>query len=381
MADNEKAMDKYGHAWRVGDMSLCLTVLDARYTFSGVSPEPVGRREIHKFFIKFREQAAAAGGPVITSDDFLRATNVIRKEWPEQNALIESANWEIPGYATGVYHVLVHNGKVMWEQAKITDDSNEPSGDCSVEKNIKAMDAYSKALQAGDMKSCLPVLDPSYTFSGISEVPVPRADIHSFFKAFRQQAEEAGGPAASSTEFLKMTTVTRKEWPEQNALIESANWEIPGYARGVKHVLVHNGKVMFAQAKIEESAKEESSSEKSKNEKAMDQYVEAWKIGDMSHCLSVLDPSYTFSGVPPAPVPKDEIHKFFIKFRVQAAGAGGPDVKSKDFLRATNVIRKEWPEQDALIESANWEIPGYAKGIYHVLVHNGKVMWEQAIVG
>ena len=146
------------------------------------------------------------------------------------------------------------------------------------------------------------------------------------------------------------------------------------------------------------------------------------------------DPSYTFSGVPPAPVPKNEIHKFFIKFRVQvaakvqhdvtfgndnlsgscidqkqeamivhaqAAGAGGPDVKSKDFLRMTNVIRKEvkkkltkrekqnrdfnpepqWPAQDALIESANWEIPGYAKGIYHVLVHDGKVMWEQAIVG
>ena len=31
------------------------------------------------------------------------------------------------------------------------------------------------------------------------------------------------------------------------------------------------------------------------------------------------DPSYTFSGVPPAPVPKNEIHKFFIKFRVQVA--------------------------------------------------------------
>ena len=26
---------------------------------------------------------------------------------------------------------------------------------------------------------------------------------------------------------------------------------------------------------------------------------------------------------------------------LQAAGAGGPDVKSKDFLRATNVVRKE----------------------------------------
>ena len=70
--------------------------------------------------------------------------------------------------------------KVTWEQAKITEDSNEPSRDCSVEKNIKAMDAYSKALHQ----------DPSYTFSGISEVPVPRADIHGFFKAFRQQVKD-----------------------------------------------------------------------------------------------------------------------------------------------------------------------------------------------
>ena len=109
----------------------------------------------------------------------------------------------------------------------------------------------------------------------------------------------------SSTEFIKMTTVMRKEvsfpksfksnlffmfqWPEQNALIESANWEIPGYARGVKHVLVHNGKVMFAQTKIDDSSpKESSSTDKSKNEKAMDQYGEAWRIGDMAHCLSVL---------------------------------------------------------------------------------------------
>ena len=29
---------------------------DAGYTFSGVSPEPVGKQDIHKFFIKFREQ-------------------------------------------------------------------------------------------------------------------------------------------------------------------------------------------------------------------------------------------------------------------------------------------------------------------------------------
>ena len=51
----------------------------------------------------------------------------------------------------------------MWEQAKITEDSIEPSGDCSVEKNIKAMDAYSKALQVGDMKRCLPFLVSLYS--------------------------------------------------------------------------------------------------------------------------------------------------------------------------------------------------------------------------
>ena len=37
-------------------------------------------------------------------------------QWPEQDAMIESANWEIPGYATGVYHVLVHDGKVRSAQ-------------------------------------------------------------------------------------------------------------------------------------------------------------------------------------------------------------------------------------------------------------------------
>ena len=31
MTDNEMAMDKYGHAWRVGDMSLCLTYLVSWY--------------------------------------------------------------------------------------------------------------------------------------------------------------------------------------------------------------------------------------------------------------------------------------------------------------------------------------------------------------
>ena len=50
-----------------------------------------------------------------------------------------------------------------------------------------------------------------------------------------------------------------------------------------------------------------------------------WFVMQYFHNIYVLnlfqDPSYTFSGVSPAPVPKDEIHKFFIKFRVQVVAS------------------------------------------------------------
>jgi len=136
------------------------------------------------------------------------------------------------------------------------------------------------------------------------------------------------------------------------------------------------------------------------NEEVLDKYTEAWQLGDMRPYLSILHPSYTLSGVSPTPVPRDEIYEFVIKFREQAAAAGGPAVESKDFLRLTNLIRTEFSgegmvhfpsslipsreklaeQEDAMIESANFEIPGFAKGIYHILVHKGKVMWEHAKV-
>ena len=234
------------------------------------------------------------------------------------------------------------------------------------------------------------------------------------------------------------------QWPEQNALLESANWEIPGYARGVKHVLVHDGKVMFAQTKIDESPKEGSSNEKSKNEEAMDQYIEAWKIGDMRHCLSVLVEIFKYlkktfmwsfssrtqaillAGFPQlqfrrmrstnfssssgcrwfkwifmlhskttfwkAPAKETLRNRLFrlperevLMWRVRISSGRQMwwERRSIESLEsdANPNSPPQWVEQDALIESANWEIPGFAKGIYHVLVHNGKVMWEQAIVG
>ena len=77
----------------------------------------------------------------------------------------------------------------MWEQAKITEDSSEPSGDWSVEKNIKAMDAYSKALQVGDMKSALPFLVSLFHFSKLYLTP-PRTHLTPSVASVQFQCQE-----------------------------------------------------------------------------------------------------------------------------------------------------------------------------------------------
>ena len=130
--------------------------------------------------------------------------------------MIESANWEIPGYATGVYHVLVHNGQVLLccKQLQMTHKGDVGTGQdhrrlhraqrrllCGEEHQSNG--CLQQSLASGGyekLSSCLgeslfsfsklyisnPTQDPSYTFSGISEIPVPRSDIHGFFKEFRQ---------------------------------------------------------------------------------------------------------------------------------------------------------------------------------------------------
>merc|ERR1712123_481285 len=77
--------------------------------------EPVKRENFRQFFAQFRLDAAAGGGPAIESEEFMMFTNVIRTQ--DGATMVENANFEIPGFATGSYQVVASGGKVLWEQA------------------------------------------------------------------------------------------------------------------------------------------------------------------------------------------------------------------------------------------------------------------------
>ena len=79
-------------------------------TFEGGSSRRAGH---HFWWLPQDDQCDQEGGWCL---EFPPKRWFLFPQWPEQDALIESANWEIPGYATGVYHVLVHNGKVHPDQ-------------------------------------------------------------------------------------------------------------------------------------------------------------------------------------------------------------------------------------------------------------------------
>jgi len=112
------AMDTYCLGWAKGDHQIFLTAVDPDYSFSGVTPEPVTEAAMDVFWPQFRAQVAEAGGPPVSSTDFMRFSNIARKEW--KNQVFESANWSIPGYATGVYQCLALNGKVAFEHAVVS---------------------------------------------------------------------------------------------------------------------------------------------------------------------------------------------------------------------------------------------------------------------
>ena len=105
---------------------------DPSYTLSGVSDSPVAVEELERWFSAFRSEVAAAGGPAVTDTTFMTFTNVIRREvrrWKMggrlivsfqwQGALLESAQFEICGFARGIYMAVATAGKVQWEQAQI----------------------------------------------------------------------------------------------------------------------------------------------------------------------------------------------------------------------------------------------------------------------
>ena len=65
----------------MGDLNIVYPVLGHSYTFhlKGMK-EPVKLNQFKKFFVQFRKDAAAAGGPAVGSNKFMMFQNVIRRK-------------------------------------------------------------------------------------------------------------------------------------------------------------------------------------------------------------------------------------------------------------------------------------------------------------
>ena len=79
--DNTAALDQYARGWGRGDTSIIYPVLDRSYTFTMTGmDEPVKLDNFKQFFVQFRKEVEAGGGPGIESDVFMKFTNVIRRQ-------------------------------------------------------------------------------------------------------------------------------------------------------------------------------------------------------------------------------------------------------------------------------------------------------------
>eukprot|EP00092_Neocalanus_flemingeri_P096001 GFUD01122183.1.p1 GENE.GFUD01122183.1~~GFUD01122183.1.p1 ORF type:complete len:119 (+),score=42.57 GFUD01122183.1:108-464(+) len=116
MSRNNDALDSYSLGWARGDSSIIYKIADDSYTFSGLpNMEPVDKLNFKMFWVNFRSNVEDGGGPKATSSEFMKFKNVIRREVGD--ALVESGQWEVPGFAAGLYISMARDGRVMWEEA------------------------------------------------------------------------------------------------------------------------------------------------------------------------------------------------------------------------------------------------------------------------
>ena len=114
--ENNATLDIYNLGWERGDSAIIYRVIDDSYTFSGLpNTEPVDKKNFKMFWVKFRSTIEDGGGPPSVSGDFMKFKNAIRKK--VEDGMIESGQWEVPGFANGVYMSFAKNGKIMWEAA------------------------------------------------------------------------------------------------------------------------------------------------------------------------------------------------------------------------------------------------------------------------
>lgn len=234
---NNQVLDTYSHGWSLGDSNIIYKVIDKSYTFSGLpNMEPVEKESFKEFWVNFRSSIESGGGPVQGSSDFMKFKNIIRRK--VEGDMVESGQWEVPGFADGVYMTMAQMGKVMWEVASMT---------IPIDENSQALDTYSVGWAKGDSSIIYEVVDDSYTFSGLPNMdPVDKSNFKMFWKTFRSNVEVGGGPKAASNEFMKFKNIIRRK--VLDTLVESGQWSVPGYAEGLYMSMARNGKVMWEEA-------------------------------------------------------------------------------------------------------------------------------------
>ena len=78
---NTEALDKYAKGWSRGDINIIYPVLENSYTFNMPGMEaPVKLQDFKQFFVQFRTDIAAGGGPALDSDVFMKFKTVIRRQ-------------------------------------------------------------------------------------------------------------------------------------------------------------------------------------------------------------------------------------------------------------------------------------------------------------
>ena len=77
---NTQALDLYAKGWSRGDVNMIYPILENTYTLDMKGMEkPVNLQDMKQFFLQFRTDVAAAGGPGLDSDVFMKFKNVIRR--------------------------------------------------------------------------------------------------------------------------------------------------------------------------------------------------------------------------------------------------------------------------------------------------------------
>eukprot|EP00092_Neocalanus_flemingeri_P068140 GFUD01083221.1.p1 GENE.GFUD01083221.1~~GFUD01083221.1.p1 ORF type:complete len:100 (-),score=33.49 GFUD01083221.1:166-465(-) len=69
---------------------------------------------------------------------------------------------------------------------------------------------------------------------------------------------------------------------------------------------------------------------------------------------------------------------FWVTFRSKIEDVGGPPAVSSDFMVLKNSILRELG--DYVVESGNWKVRKFGRGVYMTAAMNGKILWKEITI-